>query len=177
MVPEPQTVSQVRCTVIELVCVCPHGQLCRERQRLESNRLQNMNSKLAALNKLLVEENELSGKKISALTLENAVLREELAKMQQRHLAAAAAGKMDLDCSQKLADHHLADSAATRGAEQALRVPTAWQRLGTLAIAWAAAAVMAMAALESNASPESAVTTAGGSGLRPAGDSDQSTSQ
>ena len=37
-----------------------------------------MNSKLAALNKLLVEENELATKKINQLTMENALLRSQL---------------------------------------------------------------------------------------------------
>lgn len=55
---------------------------CRERQRMESNRLQTMNSKLTALNKLLVEENDLSTKKISQLTMENAILRQRLAKYE-----------------------------------------------------------------------------------------------
>lgn len=55
---------------------------CRERQRLEAARLQTMNQKLSALNKLLVEENELATKKITQLTMENSILRQQLMNME-----------------------------------------------------------------------------------------------
>lgn len=49
---------------------------------MEYSRLQSMNSKLSALNKLLVEENELSTRKISQLTVENMLLRQQVAKLE-----------------------------------------------------------------------------------------------
>ena len=37
-----------------------------------------MNQKLTALNKLLVDENELASKKIAELTMENSILRQQM---------------------------------------------------------------------------------------------------
>nr|ANH56717.1 class III homeodomain-leucine zipper protein [Spirogyra pratensis] len=59
---------------------------CRERQRLESARLQTMNAKLTSINKTLVEENEIANKKIAHLTLENAILRQQMSKYETQHL-------------------------------------------------------------------------------------------
>nr|ANH56716.1 class III homeodomain-leucine zipper protein [Nitella mirabilis] len=55
---------------------------CREKQRKEATRLINTNAKLAALNKLLMEENERLMKQSSELSLENQMLRQELSKMR-----------------------------------------------------------------------------------------------
>ncbi|CAK9881369.1 unnamed protein product [Sphagnum jensenii] len=54
---------------------------CREKQQQESSRLLIVNAKLAALNKLLMEENERLSKHSLQLTLENHVLRQELQQM------------------------------------------------------------------------------------------------
>ena len=59
---------------------------------MEYSRLQSMNSKLSALNKLLVEENELSTRKISQLTVENMLLRQQVAKLESMVQKPGAAG-------------------------------------------------------------------------------------
>ncbi|GBG67166.1 hypothetical protein CBR_g84830 [Chara braunii] len=53
---------------------------CREKQRKEATRLINMNAKLSALNKMLMEENERLMKQTTELSMEVHVLRQELAK-------------------------------------------------------------------------------------------------
>ncbi|XP_024022574.1 homeobox-leucine zipper protein REVOLUTA [Morus notabilis] len=44
---------------------------CREKQRKESSRLQTVNRKLSAMNKLLMEENDRLQKQVSQLVCEN----------------------------------------------------------------------------------------------------------
>ncbi|XP_026413776.1 homeobox-leucine zipper protein REVOLUTA-like [Papaver somniferum] len=51
---------------------------CREKQRKESSRLQTVNRKLTAMNKLLMEENERLQKQVSELVYENAYMRQQL---------------------------------------------------------------------------------------------------
>ncbi|KAI3995619.1 hypothetical protein MKX01_023364 [Papaver californicum] len=51
---------------------------CREKQRKESSRLQTVNRKLTAMNKLLMEENERLQKQVSQLVYENAYMRQQL---------------------------------------------------------------------------------------------------
>lgn len=57
---------------------------CREKQRKEASRLQTVNRKLAAMNKLLMEENDRLQKQVSQLVCENGYMR------QQLHNASAA---------------------------------------------------------------------------------------
>ncbi|KAJ4843176.1 hypothetical protein Tsubulata_044835 [Turnera subulata] len=57
---------------------------CREKQRKESSRLQTVNRKLTAMNKLLMEENDRLQKQVSQLVCENGYMR------QQLHTAPAA---------------------------------------------------------------------------------------
>ncbi|XP_020698923.1 homeobox-leucine zipper protein HOX32 [Dendrobium catenatum] len=57
---------------------------CREKQRKEASRLQTVNRKLTALNKLLMEENDRLQKQVSHLVYENGYMR------QQLHVASAA---------------------------------------------------------------------------------------
>ena len=45
---------------------------CREKQRKEASRLQTVNRKLSAMNKLLMEENDRLQKQVSRLVYENA---------------------------------------------------------------------------------------------------------
>ncbi|XP_078436919.1 homeobox-leucine zipper family protein / lipid-binding START domain-containing protein isoform X2 [Wolffia australiana] len=51
---------------------------CREKQRKESTRLQTVNRKLSAMNKLLMEENDRLQKQVSHLTYENGFMRQQL---------------------------------------------------------------------------------------------------
>ncbi|KAJ1694057.1 hypothetical protein LUZ63_010755 [Rhynchospora breviuscula] len=51
---------------------------CRDKQRKEASRLQAVNRKLTAMNKLLMEENERLQKQVSQLVHENAYMRQQL---------------------------------------------------------------------------------------------------
>ncbi|XP_057782634.1 homeobox-leucine zipper protein REVOLUTA-like isoform X1 [Salvia miltiorrhiza] len=51
---------------------------CREKQRKESTRLQSVNRKLTAMNKLLMEENDRLQKQVSQLVCENGYMRQHL---------------------------------------------------------------------------------------------------
>ncbi|CAK8536236.1 unnamed protein product [Lathyrus sativus] len=51
---------------------------CREKQRKEASQLQTVNRKLAAMNKLLTEENERLQKQVSELVNENGFMRQQL---------------------------------------------------------------------------------------------------
>ncbi|MQM16601.1 hypothetical protein Taro_049557 [Colocasia esculenta] len=54
---------------------------CREKQRKETSRLQTVNRKLTAMNKLLMEENDRLQKQVSRLVHENAYMRQQLQNM------------------------------------------------------------------------------------------------
>ncbi|KAK8601489.1 hypothetical protein V6N13_058814 [Hibiscus sabdariffa] len=62
---------------------------CREKQRKESSRLQTVNRKLSAMNKLLMEENDRLQKQVSQLVCENGYMR------QQLHTAAVTDASCD----------------------------------------------------------------------------------
>ncbi|EPS70991.1 hypothetical protein M569_03762, partial [Genlisea aurea] len=51
---------------------------CREKQRKESSRLQSVNRKLTAMNKLLMEENDRLQKQVSQLVYDNGFMRQQL---------------------------------------------------------------------------------------------------
>ncbi|XP_044507645.1 homeobox-leucine zipper protein ATHB-14-like [Mangifera indica] len=51
---------------------------CREKQRKEASRLQSVNRKLSAMNKLLMEENDRLQKQVSHLVYENGYMRQQL---------------------------------------------------------------------------------------------------
>ncbi|KAL4627763.1 hypothetical protein ACB092_05G189500 [Castanea dentata] len=51
---------------------------CREKQRKEASRLQTVNRKLTAMNKLLMEENDRLQKQVSHLVYENGYMRQQL---------------------------------------------------------------------------------------------------
>jgi homeobox-leucine zipper protein len=55
---------------------------CRDKQRKESSRLQAVNRKLSAMNKLLMEENERLQKQVSQLVHENAYMKQQLQNVQ-----------------------------------------------------------------------------------------------
>lgn len=50
---------------------------CREKQRKEASRLQAVNRKLTAMNKLLMEENDRLQKQVSQLVTENGFFRQK----------------------------------------------------------------------------------------------------
>ena len=50
---------------------------CREKQRKEASRLQAVNRKLTAMNKLLMEENDRLQKQVSQLVYENSYFRQQ----------------------------------------------------------------------------------------------------
>jgi hypothetical protein len=51
---------------------------CREKQRKEASRLQTVNRKLTAMNKLLMEENDRLQKQVSRLVYENGYMKQQL---------------------------------------------------------------------------------------------------
>jgi len=51
---------------------------CREKQRKESSRLQTVNRKLSAMNKLLMEENDRLQKQVSRLVFDNGYMKNRL---------------------------------------------------------------------------------------------------
>jgi homeobox-leucine zipper protein len=54
---------------------------CREKQRKESSRLQTVNRKLGAMNKLLMEENDRLQKQVSRLVNDNGFMKDQLHKV------------------------------------------------------------------------------------------------
>ena len=62
------------------------GCRCRDKQRKESSRLQAVNRKLSAMNKLLMEENERLQKQVSQLVRENAYMKQQLQNVSIRFL-------------------------------------------------------------------------------------------
>ncbi|KAK7318785.1 hypothetical protein RJT34_03492 [Clitoria ternatea] len=65
---------------------------CREKQRKESSRLQTVNRKLTAMNKLLMEENDRLQKQVSHLVYENGYMK------QQIHTVSATTTATDNSC-------------------------------------------------------------------------------
>lgn len=63
---------------------------CREKQRKEASRLQTVNRKLTAMNKLLMEENDRLQKQVSQLVYENGYMKHQL--------SSAPAGTTDTSC-------------------------------------------------------------------------------
>ncbi|XP_057473751.1 homeobox-leucine zipper protein REVOLUTA-like [Actinidia eriantha] len=63
---------------------------CREKQRKEASRLQTVNRKLTAMNKLLMEENDRLQKQVSHLVCENGYMRQQL--------QSASAANTDASC-------------------------------------------------------------------------------
>lgn len=51
---------------------------CREKQRKEASRLQTVNRKLSAMNKLLMEENDRLQKQVSQLVYDNGYMKQQI---------------------------------------------------------------------------------------------------
>ena len=77
--------EQVLHSSITVVVFSP-GCRCRDKQRKESSRLQAVNRKLSAMNKLLMEENERLQKQVSQLVRENAYMKQQLQNVSIRFL-------------------------------------------------------------------------------------------
>jgi homeobox-leucine zipper protein len=58
---------------------------CREKQRKEASRLQTVNRKLSAMNKLLMEENDRLQKQVSHLVYENGYMKHQIHTVSVRH--------------------------------------------------------------------------------------------
>ncbi|RWR83953.1 Homeobox domain-containing protein [Cinnamomum micranthum f. kanehirae] len=73
----PEDISFVK---VNMACNCyrQFKRWCREKQRKESSRLQTVNRKLTAMNKLLMEENDRLQKQVSQLVYENGYMRQQL---------------------------------------------------------------------------------------------------
>ncbi|CAA6669920.1 unnamed protein product [Spirodela intermedia] len=85
---------------------------CREKQRKESSRLQTVNRKLTAMNKLLMEENDRLQKQVSLLTYDNGFMR------QQLHTAPAST--TDNSCESVVTSgQHLQNTATQRPQQDA----------------------------------------------------------
>ncbi|KAG1348235.1 homeobox-leucine zipper protein HOX32 [Cocos nucifera] len=73
---------------------------CREKQRKEASRLQTVNRKLTAMNKLLMEENDRLQKQVSQLVYENGYMR------QQLHTASVATTDTSCESVVTSGQHH-----------------------------------------------------------------------
>ncbi|KAG8387671.1 hypothetical protein BUALT_Bualt02G0045600 [Buddleja alternifolia] len=82
---------------------------CREKQRKESTRLQSVNRKLNAMNKLLMEENDRLQKQVSQLVCENGYMR------QQLHTAAPPTTDGSCESAVTTPQHTLRDASNPAG--------------------------------------------------------------
>ncbi|KAL3653029.1 hypothetical protein CASFOL_002710 [Castilleja foliolosa] len=82
---------------------------CREKQRKESTRLQSVNRKLNAMNKLLMEENDRLQKQVSQLVCENGYMR------QQLHTAPAPGNDASCESAVTTPQHSLRDATNPAG--------------------------------------------------------------
>ncbi|KAL8522099.1 hypothetical protein ACS0TY_012302 [Phlomoides rotata] len=96
---------------------------CREKQRKEASRLQAVNRKLTAMNKLLMEENDRLQKQVSQLVYENSYFRQ--------HTQNATLASTDNSCESVVTSgqHHLAPQEPPRDASPAGLVSIAEETL------------------------------------------------
>ncbi|XP_021905657.1 homeobox-leucine zipper protein REVOLUTA [Carica papaya] len=83
---------------------------CREKQRKEASRLQTVNRKLTAMNKLLMEENDRLQKQVSQLVCENGYMRQQLQTVN-----ASAATDASCDSVVTTPQHSLKDATNPAG--------------------------------------------------------------
>ncbi|KAH0687637.1 hypothetical protein KY285_018991 [Solanum tuberosum] len=86
---------------------------CREKQRKEASRLQSVNRKLTAMNKLLMEENDRLQKQVSQLVYENGHFR------RQSHSTPLATKDTSCDSVVTSGQHHLTSQHPPRDASPA----------------------------------------------------------
>ncbi|KAL3618554.1 hypothetical protein CASFOL_037636 [Castilleja foliolosa] len=82
---------------------------CREKQRKESTRLQSVNRKLNAMNKLLMEENDRLQKQVSQLVCENGYMK------QQLHTAPGPGNDASCESAVTTPQHSLRDATNPAG--------------------------------------------------------------
>ncbi|TYH16348.1 hypothetical protein ES288_A05G110000v1 [Gossypium darwinii] len=82
---------------------------CREKQKKESSRLQTVNRKLTAMNKLLMEENDRLQKQVSQLVCENGYMK------QQLHTVNTSAADANCDSLGTTPQHSLRDTNSPAG--------------------------------------------------------------
>ncbi|KAJ7958828.1 Homeobox-leucine zipper protein like [Quillaja saponaria] len=87
---------------------------CREKQRKEASRLQAVNRKLSAMNKLLMEENDRLQKQVSQLVCENSFFRQ-----QTQNQATLATTDTSCDSVVTSGQHHLTPQHPPRDASPA----------------------------------------------------------
>ncbi|XP_008794452.2 homeobox-leucine zipper protein HOX32 [Phoenix dactylifera] len=97
---------------------------CREKQRKEASRLQTVNRKLTAMNKLLMEENDRLQKQVSQLVYENGYMR------QQLHNASVATTDTSCESVVTSGQHHHQQNPAPQHPQRDANNPA-----GLLAIA------------------------------------------
>lgn len=71
-------------------CLCFGLFRCREKQRKEASRLQAVNRKLTAMNKLLMEENDRLQKQVSQLVYENGYFRQHTQSVRKHYICFAS---------------------------------------------------------------------------------------
>jgi len=71
---------------------------CREKQRKESSRLQALNRKLTAMNKLLMEENDRLQKQVSQLVYENGYYRQQTQSVRVSALSCPLTSSSSSHC-------------------------------------------------------------------------------
>lgn len=71
-----------------LLSFCNSAHRCREKQRKEASRLQAVNRKLTAMNKLLMEENDRLQKQVSQLVYENGYFRQHTQNVRTLRLTS-----------------------------------------------------------------------------------------
>ncbi|KAK8296199.1 hypothetical protein V6Z12_D05G109900 [Gossypium hirsutum] len=82
---------------------------CREKQKKESSRLQTVNRKLTAMNKLLMEENDRLQKQVSQMVCENGYMK------QQLHTVNTSAADANCDSLGTTPQHSLRDTNSPAG--------------------------------------------------------------
>ncbi|KAJ7965931.1 Homeobox-leucine zipper protein like [Quillaja saponaria] len=87
---------------------------CREKQRKEASRLQAVNRKLTAMNKLLMEENDRLQKQVSQLVCENSIFRQ-----QTQNQATLATTDASCESVVTAGQHHLTPQHPPRDASPA----------------------------------------------------------
>ncbi|CAA2965472.1 homeobox-leucine zipper ATHB-15 [Olea europaea subsp. europaea] len=86
---------------------------CREKQRKESSRLQSVNRKLTAMNKLLMEENDRLQKQVSQLVYENGYFRQHTQNVRALKLPLGNSSLMLLSIAEETLTEFLSKATGT----------------------------------------------------------------
>jgi homeobox-leucine zipper protein len=107
---------------------------CREKQRKESSRLQALNRKLTAMNKLLMEENDRLQKQVSQLVYENGYYRQQT--------QSAGLTTTDTSCESVVTSGQQNVAAAQPQAQPREASPAGYAILSWLLVYWAGQPVL-----------------------------------